>query len=192
MDFWGFAGIAISAASVIAAMWGVKSASNSFKESQAPQIGMYLSSLDPENIEEVQDLMFLNIKNFGQQTAKDVKVKFGLFDVNLFYENKSPKPDQTPYRFRNTSIYSKGIKSIAPGQNHKFIITNMIEVNDRIRSGKDFPPLKMYVTWSNGSKKFSDTIVVDFKDYLGQLHEISSARKINQNLKKIADNLQNR
>lgn len=180
---------AISAASIAA--WGVLSASKSFKASQAPQIGMYLSSLDPENIADSQDFMFLNVENYGNQTARNLKVKFGIdFDRTLFYENKKElAPGQSPYKFRNTSLFKRGIKSIAPKQRHKFIIANMIDVNQKLEKGEEFPALKIFVTWDDGSKKYSDTIIVDFKDYLGQLNEISGASEINKRLKEIAEEI---
>lgn len=175
--------ISTAAAALVAAA-SVIAASCSFKKSQAPYVGVYLSFVD-QNIGSPRRVMVLNIKNFGQQTARNVKLNFSKdFDSRMFISYKSTtSPDK--YRFTNTTAYKSSIASIAPGQCLKFPIVDLTDAKVFISSTNNFLDLEIISSWNgeNGKGNFKSSVRFNFEDYF--LHANSTDGEIAEEIREI-------
>lgn len=179
--------ISTAAAAVVAGI-SVIAATCSFRKSQSPSVGLYLSITD-QNIGSPRRILVLNIKNFGQQTARNVKLNFSKdFDSSMFVSYKSPtSPDK--YRFTNTTAYRSSIASIAPGQCLKFPIVDLTAAKAKIDSTNDFLDLEISSSWNgeSGKGKFKSSVRFNFEDYF--FHASSTDGEIAEGLREMNDSL---
>jgi hypothetical protein len=177
--------ISTAAAAVVAGI-SVIAATCSFRKSQAPCVGVYLSITD-QNVGSPRRIMVLNIKNFGQQTARNVKLNFSKdFDSTMFVSYKTTaSPDK--YRFTNTTAYKSSIASIAPGQCLKFPIVDLTDAKVKIDDTNNFLDLEIISSWNgeNGKGKFKSSVRFNFEDYF--FHASSTDGEISEELREMND-----
>lgn len=188
-DFWWT--VASSIATIIGLLIAVVSiliTARNVNKSQEPQLEVYLSSIDPENVSNSQGFMLLNIENFGPQTATNIKLKFDdNFPTSLFHKNLDSEGNTT-YSFIESALFKQGISSIAPSQKTSFLAFNLVEINNLIKQGKDIPKLEINISWKHRSRTLSKKSVIDLKDYVLQVNQVSPMAIMNKNLKDLSKN----